>query len=290
MILNLTTTFAYDAFRIIEALKNERNYYNIKSNSYITSYKVSDILETLEKMKLIILENELIESTKVLDSLLENHRDKIDTIEEQRLFIEEYIVNVRPAWVFIIPSGRDELKAYLDIDEYSVFKEADLYSDYSIDTINWWDSISAKIREMSEERQIEIGRSGEYLTLKYEKKRTGVNPLHKAIDSNRLGYDIVSIVERNEPTNLYIEVKTTTNNGGYIYITRNEWMVANSTSNYLFYVWNCSKSVNKIMILDIEKVKKHIPVEYGFGKWTEVKIDVNSLVKEYGWKEEFIDD
>ena len=60
----------------------------------------------------------------------------------------------------------------------------------------------------SDDNKSALGRKGEKLTLRYEKHRTLREPFWQSLDSNRVGYDIISVLNPGADTPLYIEVKS----------------------------------------------------------------------------------
>lgn len=120
---------------------------------------------------------------------------------------------------------------------------------------------------------------GKKLSMQYEERRTNAKPIWQAVESNLLGYDLLSIVNPDDVRSLKIEVKTSNSiiSAGSAYITKNEWMVAEISKNYVFHLWALQPEP-RLYIVEVEKVSEHIPKERGEGKWDNVKIPFSTLI------------
>lgn len=201
-----------------------------------------------------------------------------------RMMLEDYLYQVRPIWRNRIPFGRQEASIFMSKDERACFYEAGLLSESpSSSVVNWWDQVSAKIRNERETSNLSTGRLGERLTLLFEKKRTNGNPRWMAIESNKLGYDILSQVSASDKTSVLIEVKASTESidNAYFYISKNEWNVANGTSCYYFYLWHISTNHKKIAILTPDRVARYIPINQQNGEWESVRIPYGEFSSDF---------
>lgn len=202
--------------------------------------------------------------------------------ESIRMMLEDYMSSVRPIWRSRIPYGRSEACIFMSKDEKACFHEAGLLdAPPSQDVINWWDDVAESIRTEKEFSNLEIGRKGEKLTVEYETKRTLSTPRWIAIESNKLGYDILSRVSEQDDTRILIEVKTTEEPIGeaLFHVSKNEWKVASTSVYYYFYIWSI-ESVNKarLAILTPEILARHIPIEQESGEWESIKIPYREFV------------
>jgi hypothetical protein len=191
-----------------------------------------------------------------------------------RLQLKHYIYTTKPSWSRVLHYGRKEAFQYFPNEVKQCFEEAELLSNYDDSTINWWDTLGAFSRRGIEEQKISIGRKGEHLSIEFERKRVGLTPIWKSIDSNFVGYDILSKVSIDDASNLNIEVKTTSGNSDKIifYITENEWNVATMSENYVFHIWSLHKEP-VLYILEPEFVGNSIPLNRGSGIWENVRIE-----------------
>ena len=112
-----------------------------------------------------------------------------------------------PAWAQLTPRGRQETLSALSPEVWQCFAEAGLISSYSDEIVSWWDALAARARGRKSQLQLEIGRQGERLSIKYEEIRTGKKPAWQAIESNLAGYDIISIVDPSDYRKLQIRSK-----------------------------------------------------------------------------------
>ena len=196
-----------------------------------------------------------------------------DMLYALRVQLKHLIEMVKPSWSYLIHKGRKEAFQYFPSDVKQCFKEAELINSYDKDVIKWWDMLALAVRGQQLDTQLEIGRTGEELSLEYERKRVNKDPVWQSIESNLSGYDILSIVSVEETTPLRIEVKASTkvSNSFSFYLTRNEWNVADTSNNYLFHLWFLSETP-ELFILDKDEIANHIPTNQGNGSWENVKI------------------
>lgn len=195
--------------------------------------------------------------------------------ERIRLMIEDYIISAKPIWMYRIPYGRKEASTFMTKDEISCFNEANLLGDNpDLSSIDWWDNLSLMIRNDSNLKNNQTGRDGEKLTLQYEEHRTKRKAIWQSIDSNMSGYDVISIVSETDNRKLLIEVKTSTEcvDSAYFHISKNEWNVANSSDNYLFYLWILNNDKIYLAKLNVDDVSLQVPTDNNDGEWENVKI------------------
>ena len=198
----------------------------------------------------------------------------------KRLMIGDYIRSSTESWISLIPRGRKECVQYFPPDVQACLKGAGLLvTPVPDDVVLWWDQQSQAIRKEQELSALETGRIGEKLTLEYERERTGVEPVWKSIESNLAGYDVLSIVERNNTARLPIEVKTSEKSitVAEAYITRREWEVAVEAANHGFYFWHIDGSQRRLAVLCVEDLKQHIPMDEGEGLWQNAAIPFEVL-------------
>jgi hypothetical protein len=155
------------------------------------------------------------------------------------------------------------------------FTEAGLGATPPSDTIiAWWDDLAAAARAKHADSQTLIGREGERCSIRYEEARVSRRPEWHSIESNKSGFDLVSIVSREYPSDLQIEVKASERpvSTATCHVTRNEWEVAVGSDIYLFHLWSMTETGKKLAILTPQEVECHIPTENGEGKWESVEI------------------
>ena len=197
-----------------------------------------------------------------------------------REILEQYIHAMRPGWANRMPVGRRETFASLTKDEMYCFSEAGLASEILNDSlVDWWDGIAAEFRTEREQALLCIGRRGERLTVKYERKRTGVSPKWISVDTNFAGYDILSVECLGSSVPRCIEVKTSERppDSSEFCVSKNEWDVAVSQSdNYYFYLWLLTREV-QLAIISASEVAAHIATNQGRGQWMSVAIPYSAF-------------
>ncbi|MDO5156632.1 MAG: DUF3883 domain-containing protein [Eubacteriales bacterium] len=262
--------------------EDETPYAEVHSLYRISDIDVDDLLEMLTVCRLIVKHSEnLILSdtgTKVLLDASDNYDKGI------RVILREYVLHTEPIWSKRIPYGRCEATTFMTKDEKSCFYEAGLldeYPDYGV--VLWWDNLSEIIRKRVDALKNETGRSGEKCTIAFETERVDKKPLWRSIDSNMLGYDIMSVASQTDNTPLLIEVKTSADDmeHAYFHISSNEWRVATHVTEYAFYLWNLCGGKKKLAIVKPKEMSSHMPENKESGEWESVKIPFKSFIDKF---------
>lgn len=245
--------------------------------SVVYGINKAEALDFAEQCGLITIQSHIISFTPDGVSIMSKFNNDSLSHEVWRLMLKMYILRSRPSWASLIPSGRKEAYIFMSNDEKRCFVEAGLMDVPNHDIVVWWDEISSYVRKNQDESLLANGRLGEELTIEYEKKRTGALPLWQSIDSNKTGFDIISIKDRNNSNPIYIEVKCSTKGmrEASFFITRHEWEIAsvsNSISEHLFYLWSVIDKQYRLAILTIENLRIHLPIDMGEGRWTEANL------------------
>ena len=106
---------------------------------------------------------------------------------------------------------------------------------------HWWDSLSDFVRDLEDDKKLELGREGEEKTILYEinklkKFNIQKKPKWISYEDNRAGYDVLSW-DKNQ-NEIFIEVKSTNNSNGLFYLTKWEWRVSIAKKdNYFIHIW-----------------------------------------------------
>ena len=194
-----------------------------------------------------------------------------------RMILKDYISNSKPAWARRIPAGRKEAFLCMSDETKRCFIESGLMSTPPDSTVvTWWDEIANSARAEINTQLNDTGRVGEMLTIEYELKRTGIQPIWQSIETNLVGYDLISRKDKNDAGEILIEVKASACNLEYaeMTISRNEWNVASCNYNYnryYFYLW-CLNEDKLLAKIPVPEIRKHIPAESGDGKWSSINI------------------
>jgi hypothetical protein len=186
----------------------------------------------------------------------------------------DYIDVKRPAWVQNASFGRMKVIAFAGSQIGQVFVEAGLADGTDDDVVSFWDAMAAMARGQRNDRLTAIGRQGERLTIDHEQGRTGRKPKWIAIDNNEDGYDVLSIVDMDDPRSLSIEVKSSSMGlSGAFHISRNEWDRAQETENHTFHLWAMHPNHPPLLaVLSPQEIESHIPLDQGKGIWEGVEV------------------
>lgn len=257
---------------------------DIHSLYRIGDIDVDDLTEILQKCELLELLNQvewLVTSPGIYiveETMRHNYGNAY------RKILEKYVLIAEPAWSKRIPYGRNEAAIFMTKDEKACFYEASLLNECpDDDEILWWDSIAETIRKRTADSNMATGRTGERLTIQYEEERTGNKPRWMSIDSNLVGYDILSIESNSSRMPLFIEVKASKDsmNNAHCHITSHEWEISKTAPAYVFYFWHVFNGCNKLAILNKEEIEAHIPMNNKDGVWESVKIPFSSFEERF---------
>lgn len=190
-----------------------------------------------------------------------------------RLQIGHLIEADLPPWIPLLSRGRSEAQKYLPVNVLQCFKEAGLFGEPSDEIVNWWDRYSKVSRKTTKDKNLEIGRRGEKLSIKYERDRTQREPIWQGFETNLAGFDILSVVDRSDHRLLRIEVKTANSRpeAATFYISRNEWNVATTSDNYIIHLWSLQPRP-KLIVITPTQLQHHIPTDQGSGEWEKVSV------------------
>ncbi|WP_318606586.1 protein NO VEIN domain-containing protein [Mitsuokella jalaludinii] len=244
-------------------------------------------LDFAEQCKWIILDEKAIVLSDFGKYIVSSFDEQSISKEMWRDILKQYIDACEPAWGALATFGRKSVYLMANVEEQRCFQQAGLMDDPDDSIVRWWDDLASKYRAKKDAVYTEIGRIGEKLTIEYEHKRTGNAPVWKALDSNKDGFDVQSVVSSTDRTILRIEVKTSKarDDMACVYITANEWAQALTNSlisPYQFHLWKIGKENSiRLAVLDIKEIKKHVPTNNGFGEWQEVKIPMNCFETEF---------
>lgn len=191
-----------------------------------------------------------------------------------RRALVNYVEIEKPQWTTLVLDGRARFMAFAPVEFRQSVSEAYLAEGYEPDVVAFWDLLAAIARGQRSAALSQIGRRGERLTLAYEKLRTGRDPLWRSIESNSEGYDVMSVVARDNHARMPIEVKTSTQGmNGSAHLTRNEWDQTELMRNHTLHLWDLTSEVNpRLAVLPRAVVAVHVPADGGNGAWQEVRI------------------
>jgi hypothetical protein len=211
-----------------------------------------------------------------------------DFVPDLRIALSHIVTTLRPQWAKRVFLGRARFLSEMDRIDREVrqcFRTAGLLvDDPTDDVVYWWDCLHHEIRGIQNFENFMQGRLAEQKSLEYERgrlRRLGIalEPRWQAIDDNTLGYDILSYKRDGEfPTNLLIEVKSSSRNPPAVIISRAEWIKAKQVGeNYLFHVWDVR--ADRLYECGVETIEPHIPNDQGRGEWANVSVPIAAVRK-----------
>lgn len=246
----------------------------LSSQSYIMGVKAPDVIETA-----ILCQWIYIDSSNVLHPYPNAIAYASYSPEMSRQMLGDFILKAKPTWTNLLKRGRKESIPYLDKDSQACFYNSGLM-DTPIDKLaaDWWIQLESKVFQLNNDKNAETGLDGERLSLGYEEKRVGVQPYWCSIDSNKVGFDILSKVSANSQCELKIEVKASNDylNNARFHITYNEWLTASASSNYVFHLWLISNH-KQLAVIDKIEIEPHIAICVGAGRWETIEIPYNTF-------------
>ena len=198
-----------------------------------------------------------------------------------RVFVHQWTRLVDPAWLRLIPYGREKLRNALGEDQAQCFRQAGLFEEVPDDEVlEWWDRWADSMRGSAGAERMKRARYAERLSLEHEHsrlRRLGVseNPRWVALDDNSLGYDILSydVDSGGRVVRRLVEVKSKLSNT--IFITRNEWESASGAAQRsVIHVWDLPEE--RLREYRIRDIAPHIPIDQGDGVWQDVRIALDS--------------
>ncbi len=201
--------------------------------------------------------------------------------ERQRLrqALIHYVEIERPDWLQLSLDGRSRCMKFGPTGVLQTISEAYLAEGYDADVIAFWDLLAAIARGQRSAALSAIGRRGERLTLDFEKRRTGRDPVWRSIESNSDGYDVLSVESATSLTRIQIEVKTSTlGTRGGAHLTRNEWEQTQLMPNHLLHLWDVRNEAHPLLAI-VARVEAlaHVPIDAGSGRWRDVEIPFSAF-------------
>lgn len=202
-------------------------------------------------------------------------QDQALFVDLKRQMLADYVLRAAPIWTNRIPYGRREATIFMSKDEKACFADAGLLSDrLDPGIIDWWDIIANRIRAQAQQAKSDIGRIGEKNTIIYERNRTNSEPKWMSVDSNLIGYDIRSRLNKDNPDALLIEVKASNLalSQAAFHVTSHEWSVALTSAAYVFHLWCLCDSKKLLAVISPKDVQPYIPTNNLEGEWESAKI------------------
>ncbi len=215
--------------------------------------------------------NSLINNLLEIKILKKENKDTFYFVEfpndltiKQFIFFK-WVIYYQPSWMRRFKNGIRYLEDFQESNKniYQCIKECDVFEEHkSQKTQNFIYKIKASIysNDLEQDKvieRIEKGRLGERLSLDYERKKTGLEPIHQSLIDDNSGYDIRSHVK---DITKRIEVKLSQNTfKPKAFITWNEWKVAKRSlrqnSLHEFHFWRKKDDRWQLAILDAKELE-----------------------------------
>ena len=201
-------------------------------------------------------------------------RSFLDPRSQLRFLLSDYFAIRRDPWLQLARRGRLHVLLQAPAEISQLLHEAGLANEFDQEVIDFWDELAALLHNEKDKNQLEIGRAGERLSVRFETNRTGIEPKWVALDSNQYGYDVLTRVSDTDETPLKIETKcsSTSISSAKFHLTRFEWETAERSNNYQFHIWALGKSTQMLANLTVVDVSPHIPINQNQGSWENVEI------------------
>ena len=234
---------------------------------------------------LIFLENcEYIKHISTNDYIILKSLEPIDYKNQLKELLYNYIIYYKPLWTERIKWGLSSFIKDMTLNESHCFQEVSLLDFENIENIFWWNKLPFYENENLSQRK--VGAIGEFLTLKYEKKRSESTPIHISLLGSYHGYDILSLDNKYSNNKKLIECKATTSIKDIIInITRNEWDTALlNAQNYYFHIWKLDIQKRRAILYEIttDELSIHIPNPSNstYGYFTNANVNLTKILKD----------
>jgi hypothetical protein len=275
--------------RAFEPLKELRRYLSIHSG--LTPEVACAALVEIDEAFVASDHEAALELHALLDPSLVFNDFELDL----RKAISSVILTTRPEWAKRVFLGRVHFLNELDDVDAEVrrcFNQAGLFGEAKPGPIaDWWYELNHHMRGFLNFANAVQGRKAEEKTLAMEIAecaRLGLTavPVWKSLDNNQLGFDIQSYRPSGTefPTNLLIEVKSSSRNPPVVIISREECLKAKTSKDrYIFHVWHVvDGEPMHLFVWTYDMIAEHIPTDCGKGTWTNVAIPIKAVKKDAG--------
>lgn len=271
--ITLSPGVAYGCFNLLRIVAEHRLPLSRVSSEVprFETLRTEDLLELCQRLNWI-------RANDAGEAALAPAGDHILSIgsERQRLrqALIHYVEIERPDWLQLSIDGRSRCMKFGPTGIIQTISEAYLAEGYEPDVVAFWDLLAAIARGQRSAALSAIGRRGERLTLDFEKRRTGRDPVWRSIESNSDGYDVLSVVSGSDLARVQIEVKTSTMGiRGFMHLTRNEWDQTELMPRHVLHLWDLRDEANpKLAVVPRPDVAAHVPPDTGAGRWKEIEI------------------
>jgi hypothetical protein len=272
-VITLSPGVAYGCFNLLRIVSEHRLPLARLSSEVprFESLRTEDLLELCQRLQWI-------RANDAGEAALGPAGDRVLSIgsERQRLrqALIHYVEIERPDWLQLSLDGRSRCMKFGPTGIVQTISEAYLAEGYDPDVVAFWDLLAAIARGQRSAALSAIGRRGERLTLDFERRRTGREPVWRSIESNSDGYDVLSVVSKANFARAQIEVKTSTLGlRGSMHLTRNEWDQTELMSHHSLHLWNIADETRPLLaVVPRSEIAAHVPADGASGRWTGCEI------------------
>ena len=198
-----------------------------------------------------------------------------------RQILIKYLKDEKPGFLLRVTGGRDYFLNYIDENFEQLLNDAGLYNEINLskegkEIRHWWDNLSDFVRDLDEDKKIDLGREGEEKTILYEinklkKLNIKKEPKWISYEDNRAGYDVLSWDKKQNK--IFIEVKATNNSNGLFYLSKGEWRFSVSEKdNYFIHVWIQDKKEPRIITYSELNSKNYKIEDSSNAEWDTIKV------------------
>jgi hypothetical protein len=288
-VITLSPGVAYGCFNLLRIVGQHRMPLSRVSSevSRFESLRTEDLLELCQRLNWI-------RANDGGEAAVAPAGDHILSIRSERQRLRQALIHYveieRPDWLQLSIDGRSRCMKFGPTGVIQTISEAYLAEGYESDVVAFWDLLAAIARGQRSAALSAIGRRGERLTLDFERRRTGRDPVWRSIESNSDGYDVLSVVSSSNLTRVQIEVKTSAIGlRGTMHLTRNEWDQTELMPNHTLHLWDIRVEARPmIAVVRRSAALAHIPLDGGQGRWKEVELPFSAFEGEYVNPEELL--
>ena len=198
-----------------------------------------------------------------------------------RQILIKYLKDEKPGFLLRVTGGRDYFLNYIDENFEQLLNDAGLYNEINLskegkEIRHWWDNLSDFVRDLDEDKKIDLGREGEEKTILYEinklkKLNIKKEPKWISYEDNRAGYDVLSWDK--EQKEIFIEVKATSNSNGLFYLSKGEWRFSiEKKDHYFIHVWIQNKKEPRIITYNELNSKNYKIEDSSNAEWDTIKV------------------
>jgi hypothetical protein len=252
---------------------NDKHFKKYKNLNYIEAQKTTLDIKSGKKIIDTI-------GIKILTKYnnCKNQKDRSYILRE---ILTLYLKKVKPGFIFRITGGRLYFLEFVNENFEQLLREAGLLDEINLtnegnNIRTWWDDISEFVRKLDKSSKLDLGRTGEEKTIRFEEKKLKKLKINKkpswdGFENNLLGYDVQSW--KTNYKKIYIEVKASSYANGTFFLTRNEWNFSLSAKDdFIIHLWIQNNSKPRIISFQELHSKNYKIEDVSNAEWSKIKI------------------